>query len=44
MSEMTCPICCKKFNELEYGLLKNGNPVCPECANAEKDGKQEEKN
>lgn len=40
MSKMTCPICGREFDELEYGILDNGNPVCPECAEAEKDDKQ----
>ena len=42
MSKMTCPICSKEFDDLEYGILDNGNPVCADCARKE-DKKQEEK-
>lgn len=41
MEKMTCPICGRKFDELDYELLENGNPVCPECAKAKESNKEE---
>lgn len=37
MSEMTCPICGRAFDEMTYVISDNGNPICPECAAKEKD-------
>ncbi len=42
MNKMTCTICGAEFNELEYVIIDNGNPVCPKCAESEKDSKQDE--
>lgn len=43
MSElMTCPICGEQFSALEYVIADNGNPICPRCAEKEKDEKSEE--
>lgn len=43
MSElMTCPICGEQFSALEYVIADNGNPICPRCAEKEKDEKNEE--
>lgn len=35
MAEMTCPICGKVFDDIYIAFLKNGNPVCSECAEKE---------
>lgn len=32
---MTCPICGRKFNDLNATILENGNPACPACAEKE---------
>lgn len=32
--KMQCPICGKEFDVQDYQVLDNGNPACPECADA----------
>lgn len=43
MSEMmTCPICGKQFPTIEYQILDNGNPACPDCCAAESNDGQDQ--
>lgn len=40
-NNIMCPICGKMFPPEEYELLDNGNPICPECAEKERENEEE---
>lgn len=44
MCDMTCPVCGKKFNNMDADFLDNGNPACKDCAMEERNNDEFSKN
>ena len=41
MEKIICPNCRREFDAKEYVIGENGNPICPECAEKEKNSDEE---
>lgn len=35
MGKMTCPVCGEEYDDMDYVIGENGNPICRSCYETE---------